>query len=131
MQIYKVYDKVFRCEFQLFIGELEDFKKAISRMEGYPGDDQIVPALGYTIDLSGAVAIWLPEFSMENPQNVAALAHELLHAVHIRLYRKCDVEYWLGGNRSLLSRVPDARFSRTNQGRTGLTTFYFQKRKGV
>ena len=96
MQIYKVYDKVFRCEFQLFIGELEDFKKAISRMEGYPGDDQIVPALGYTIDLSGAVAIWLPEFSMENPQNVAALAHELLHAVHIRLYHKCDVEYWLG-----------------------------------
>lgn len=36
MQIYKVYDKIFRCEFQLFIGELEDFKKEISRMEGYP-----------------------------------------------------------------------------------------------
>lgn len=27
MQIYKIFDKVFRCEFRLFIGDLEEFKK--------------------------------------------------------------------------------------------------------
>lgn len=69
-------------------------------MEGYPGDDQITPALGYTIDLSGAVAVWMPEFDMGNPQHIATLAHELLHAVHIRLYHKCNVEYWLGSAES-------------------------------
>lgn len=96
MQTYKIFDRVFRCEFRLFIGELEEFKAAIRKMDGYPGDDALTPAQGWTVDLTGAIAVWLPEFSMDNPQNIATLAHELLHAVHYRLYHRCDVEYWLG-----------------------------------
>lgn len=46
MQTYKIFDRVFRCEFRLFIGELEDFKAAIRKMDGYPGDDELTPALG-------------------------------------------------------------------------------------
>lgn len=37
MQIYKVYDKVFRCEFQLYIGELEEFKKGNPEHGGISG----------------------------------------------------------------------------------------------
>ena len=96
MQTYKIFDPVFRCEFRLFIGELEEFKAAIRKMDGYPGDDALTPALGWTVNLAGAIAVWMPEFSVDNPQNVATLAHELLHAVHCRLYYGCDVEYWLG-----------------------------------
>lgn len=46
MQTYKIFDRVFRCEFRLFIGELEDFKAAIRKMDGYPGDDELTPRPG-------------------------------------------------------------------------------------
>ena len=64
MQTYKIFDRVFRCEFRLFIGELEDFKAANRKMDGYPGDDERTHALGWNVDLASAIAVWLPEFSM-------------------------------------------------------------------
>ena len=96
MKVYKLIDKVYRCEFRLYIGELEEFKNAIRKHDGYPGDDKIGPALAWTVSLSGAIGIWLPKLSMDSPSDIATLTHEFFHAMHFRLYHKCDVEYWLG-----------------------------------
>lgn len=95
MKHYKVFDPVFRCEFRLYIGSLEKFKKEMQKYEGCPEEvASLESANGYTLSVNSAIAIWLPVFSLVDPSSISSLSHELMHAVDFRLLKKCGVCYW-------------------------------------
>lgn len=86
IRMFELYDPIFRCEFRLYIGNIEEFKAAVRDIDGYPGDDEFIPSKGDCVCFSaGAIAIRIEDLELSNPEHIATLAHECLHAVQIRL----------------------------------------------
>ena len=95
IQVYKVFDPVFKCEFRLFCnGSGKEFLSAIKPYiadlsqfedcESYPGITAICD--------SGAICIYMPNLNHDDPRHIGILAHECVHAMQRRVWERCGVK---------------------------------------
>ena len=94
MKKYDIYDKVFKCQYRLYINcTYKQFVKAVTPYvhdSAVFDDDEDNPAL--CIDTpDGGIIMMVQEFDYDNPVSIASLVHECVHATQRRLYEMCGV----------------------------------------
>jgi hypothetical protein len=95
MKQYNIYDKVFKCQFRLYINCT--YTRFIKAVTPYFDDMSIfdewcedAPAL--CVDTpDGGIIILVQEFDYNNPEHIATLTHECVHAAQKRLWEMCGV----------------------------------------
>lgn len=109
MKVFKVYDEVYRREFRLLIGTIDEACRYLRRFEW--GDKRIREfrksserANGLCgVGECGGIAVWMPEFS-GTPAEISVLAHELMHA-YMFVAEMFDLEVKGGTSHEMISYV--------------------------
>ena len=94
MKKYDIYDKVFKCQYRLYINcTYRQFVKAVTpyvQDTSIFDDDEDTPAL--CVDTpDGGIIMMVQEFDYNNPESISSLVHECVHAMQHRLHNMCGV----------------------------------------
>lgn len=109
MKVFRIFDEVYRREFRLIIGGIDESFHYLSRFD--LGDKLLrrfrkaaYHALGTcTMGKHGEIIIWMPEFS-GRPDEIATLVHELMHA-YFFIAESLELEPPVGIAHSMISYV--------------------------
>jgi hypothetical protein len=95
MKKYDIYDKVFKCEYRLYINcTYKQFVKAVTPYvhDLSVFDDYCEDAPALCVDTpEGGIIMMVQEFDYDNPDSITSLVHECVHAMQRRLYEMCGV----------------------------------------